>query len=118
VLDLALAREDALLVPFRLDVAGLRAVAARGGALPPLLHALSGPIRTGVASAVNNAGAGSSSLRQQLARVPVAERDRMLIQLVRTHVAAVLGHSSPDAIEARPGVQRPGLRLAHRGRAA
>jgi len=98
VLDLALTRDEALLVPFRLDVAGLRAVAARGGALPPLLHGLAGPIRTGVASAVNT-GAGSSALRQQLARVPVAERDRMLIQLVRTHVAAVLGHASPEAIE-------------------
>jgi len=98
VLDAALARDEALLVPFRLDVAGLRAVAARGGALPPLLHALSGPIRAGVASAVNT-GAGFSALRRQLARVPVAERDRMLIQLVRTHVAAVLGHASPDGIE-------------------
>ena len=99
VLDVALARDEALLVPFRLDVAGLRAVAARGGSLPPLLHALSGPIRSGVTSAVNAAGAGSSALRQQLARVPVAERDRMLIQLVRTHVAAVLGHASPDGVE-------------------
>ncbi|MGN9788877.1 type I polyketide synthase [Nonomuraea sp. ZG12] len=98
VFDLALSRDEALLVPFRLDVAGLRAVAARGGALPPLLHGLAGPIRAGVASAVN-AGAGSSALRQQLARVPVPERDRLLIQLVRTHVAAVLGHASPELIE-------------------
>ena len=98
VLDLALTRDEALLLPFRLDVSGLRAVAARGGALPPLLHELSGPVRAGVASAVN-AGAGSGELRQQLARVPVAERDRLLSELVRTHVAAVLGHASPDAIE-------------------
>ncbi|HEV2639828.1 MAG TPA: SDR family NAD(P)-dependent oxidoreductase, partial [Actinocrinis sp.] len=98
VFDLAVARDDALLVPFRLDVAGLRAAAARAAALPPLLHGLAGPIRTGVTAAVN-AGAGSSALRQQLSRVPAAERDRMLIQLVRTHVAAVLGHASPDAIE-------------------
>ncbi|MBC3839550.1 KR domain-containing protein [Streptacidiphilus sp. 4-A2] len=33
LLDLALARDEALLVPFRLDVAGLRAAAARGGSL-------------------------------------------------------------------------------------
>ncbi|GAA5087566.1 hypothetical protein GCM10023259_101450 [Thermocatellispora tengchongensis] len=98
VFDLALTRDEPLLVPFRLDVAGLRAVAARGGSLPPLLHGLAGPIRAGVTSAVNS-GAGSSALRQQLARVPVAERDRMLLHLVRTHVAAVLGHASPDAIE-------------------
>ncbi|GAB1818697.1 hypothetical protein HerbRD11066_18610 [Herbidospora sp. RD11066] len=98
VLDRALARDEALLVPFRLDVAGLRAVAARGGALPPLLHELSGPIRAGVTAAVN-AGAGSGALRERLARMPVAERDRTLVQLVRTHVAAVLGHASPDAVE-------------------
>nr|WP_236655573.1 type I polyketide synthase [Streptacidiphilus carbonis] len=98
VFDAALGRDEALLVPFRLDVAGLRVAAARGAALPLLLHGLAGPIRTGVASAVN-AGAGSGALRQQLARVPVAERDRMLVQLVRTHVAAALGHASPDQIE-------------------
>uniref|UniRef100_UPI0007835E66 type I polyketide synthase n=1 Tax=Herbidospora sakaeratensis TaxID=564415 RepID=UPI0007835E66 len=98
VLDRALARDDALLVPFRLDVAGLRAVAARGGALPPLLRELSGPIRAGVTAAVNTGG-GSGALRERLLRLPAADRDRTLVDLVRTHVAAVLGHASPDAIE-------------------
>ncbi|HEY1973791.1 MAG TPA: acyltransferase domain-containing protein, partial [Pseudonocardia sp.] len=96
--DLALSRDEALLVPFRLDVAALRAAAARGGPIPPLLHELAGPIRPGVASAANS-GAGSGLLHQQLARVSAVERDRILIQLVRTQVAAVLGHGSPDVIE-------------------
>ncbi|MCE0537504.1 SDR family NAD(P)-dependent oxidoreductase [Kineosporia rhizophila] len=97
VLDHALARDEALLVPFRLDVAGLRAVAAQGGALPSLLQALA-PTRRGVATAANT-GATATALRDQLSRMPVAERERRLVQLVRDHVAAVLGHGSGSAIE-------------------
>jgi acyl transferase domain-containing protein/acyl carrier protein len=46
-----------------------------------------------------NSGAGSGALYQQLARMSQAERGRVLTQLVRTHVASVLGHASADAIE-------------------
>ncbi|MYY12463.1 SDR family NAD(P)-dependent oxidoreductase, partial [Streptomyces sp. SID4919] len=40
-------------------------------------------------------------LRQRLAKLGGAEQRRMLVDLVRTHAAAVLGHSTADAI--RPG---------------
>ena len=43
--------------------------------------------------------AGREALRQQLAGLPAAERDRVLLDLVRAHVAAVLGHASPEAVE-------------------
>ncbi|HTF52787.1 MAG TPA: type I polyketide synthase, partial [Pseudonocardia sp.] len=98
VLDLALTRDEALLVPSRLDVNTLRIAASRGQALPQLLHALSGPIRPVISSAAN-AAPDTSTLHQQLARAPGSERDRILIQLVRTQAAAVLGHPSPEAIE-------------------
>ena len=97
LMDLAMSRDEALLVPVRLDLTGLRARAARGSAVPPLLSGLaSGPSRPAAQGGTN---AGGSSLRQKLDGLPEAERDRVLLDTVRAHVAAVLGHASPEAIE-------------------
>ena len=93
LLDAALRRDEALLVPARLDVASLRARSSRGEAIPALLHGLAGAPASQVDSAAVDA------LRSQLAAMPEADRSRMLLNLVRAHVAAVLGHGSPEAIE-------------------
>jgi acyl carrier protein len=98
LLDLAMSRDEPLLVPARLDVTGARAQAARGAVLPALWRGLAGgPGRPAAASAAE--GTGAAALRQQLAALPVAERDRMLVDLVRAHAAAVLGHTSAEEIE-------------------
>ena len=105
LLDVALARDEALLVPARLDIAGLRASRHRARnvtravstawSLPP-----GGPARPSAASAGGaGSGTGSESLRRRLAGRPAPERDRMLLDLVRAEVAAVLGHASPEAVE-------------------
>jgi candicidin polyketide synthase FscE len=99
LLDAALRRDEALLVPARLDVAGLRAQVARSpwSEVPALWRGL---IRGRTRPAVGEgAGAGSEALRRRLAGLPAAERGRALLDLVRAHVAAVLGHASPDAVE-------------------
>ncbi|MFA1552038.1 SDR family NAD(P)-dependent oxidoreductase, partial [Actinomadura chokoriensis] len=43
--------------------------------------------------------ADRSLLRQRLAGLPEVEQDRVLLDLVRTHAAAVLGHGGPQAVE-------------------
>jgi acyl transferase domain-containing protein/NADPH:quinone reductase-like Zn-dependent oxidoreductase/acyl carrier protein len=101
LLDAALGRDEPLLVPARLDIAVLRARAAAGEALPALLRDLAGPsARPAAASAVADTGT-AAVLRQRLAEMPDPERERALLDLVRAHVAAVLGHSSPQAVEVR-----------------
>ncbi|MFD7432739.1 SDR family NAD(P)-dependent oxidoreductase, partial [Streptomyces sp. NPDC059818] len=96
LLDMALARDEAVLVPARLDLAGLRTQAARNDEIPPLWRALAGgPARRAAASG----GAGADSLRQQLATLPADDAHQIVLNLVRAHVAAVLGHASADAVE-------------------
>ena len=49
--------------------------------------------------AAGPAAAGPAGLRQQLAALPRAERDRVLLDLIRGQAAAILGHASPEAVE-------------------
>ncbi|WP_410600944.1 type I polyketide synthase [Amycolatopsis sp. lyj-90] len=97
--DRALARDESVLVPARLDVAGMRAKVRTAEDVPPLWRALvtGGPARR---AAVSAGAGGADSLRQRLAGLSEQDRDRALVDLVRTHVAAVLGHGSSEAIDA------------------
>ncbi|WP_371784233.1 SDR family NAD(P)-dependent oxidoreductase [Streptosporangium subroseum] len=92
--DAALDAERPLLVPLRIDHTVLRARQGDVG-LPPLLRGL---VRDPVRRAAT--GATSASLLQRLAELATADQDRLLLDLVRTQVAAVLGHASGDAIPA------------------
>ncbi|MEU9015853.1 SDR family NAD(P)-dependent oxidoreductase, partial [Streptomyces sp. NPDC048479] len=89
------ARTASVLVPARLDLAVLQAQV--GDVVPPLLRGL---LRTPVRRRAGGAAAdGPDSLAQRLAQLPPAERDRVLLDLVCTQVAQVLGHSGAAAIE-------------------
>ncbi|MFJ2782103.1 type I polyketide synthase [Kitasatospora sp. NPDC087315] len=93
--DTALAVGDAALVPARLDLAALRAQADTR----PVPHLFRGLVRMPNRRAAQGlADSGTSSLAQQLAGLPEPERHRFLLDLVRSHAAAVLGHGSPEAI--------------------
>ena len=83
--DAALARPEALLVPAQLDLALLRS-RARAGALAPLFR--------GLVRVQAKASGEGGSLARRLAAVPAAEREDLALELVRAHVAAVLGHDS------------------------
>jgi acyl transferase domain-containing protein/acyl carrier protein len=88
--DAALAADRPLLAPVELDAAALRAQAAEG-ALPALLSDLvRGPARS---------SRERVSLARRLAEVPADEHEAVVLELVRDHAAAVLGHASAEAIE-------------------
>ena len=88
--DRALANDDAVVIPVHLDRRVLRAE-ARSGALPTLLGGL-------VPMPLRRAGDGGASLARRLAAMPAAERERAVRELVRGHVATVLGHASRSAV--------------------
>ncbi|MEU7230360.1 type I polyketide synthase, partial [Streptomyces chrestomyceticus] len=103
VLDTALTRDEAVLMPARPDTAALRAQTAAGGEVPPLWRALAGTSARRTAASGTAVGSGTEAgeaLRHRLASVGGTERDRLLLELVLAHAAAVLGHASPDAIDA------------------
>ncbi|WP_455431164.1 SDR family NAD(P)-dependent oxidoreductase [Streptomyces anandii] len=98
--DVAEGSSEALLVPMRLDLPGLRAQATSTGMLPPLLRSLVRvPVRRAATAAAGSAPAAGEVVRRLLGR-PAGEQEAALLELVRTQVAAVLGHASAEAIEA------------------
>ncbi|MEU4240826.1 SDR family NAD(P)-dependent oxidoreductase [Actinoplanes sp. NPDC026619] len=85
--DRALTLGATTCVPARLD---RQALAARGPELPAVLRELArGPLRRPVAGAAAPPDAWAAD---RIARLPAADRDRALLELVSTEVAAVLGH--------------------------
>jgi pimaricinolide synthase PimS1 len=90
MLDAALVLADAQLVPMAFDAAVLRGQAGTG-TLPAVLRGL---VR--VPAKREREGA---SLAERLAAVPEAEREAVVLDLVRGHVAAVLGHPSAAAVD-------------------
>uniref|UniRef100_UPI0012EAAF1D type I polyketide synthase n=1 Tax=Actinokineospora pegani TaxID=2654637 RepID=UPI0012EAAF1D len=91
--DAAVGSGQALLVPIKLDLRGARAGAAAGGPVPHLLRGL-------VQAGRQQARAASGGLAARLAGLAPAERDALLLDLVRGQVAAVLGHAGPEAVRA------------------
>ncbi|MER6178663.1 SDR family NAD(P)-dependent oxidoreductase, partial [Streptosporangium sp. NPDC001681] len=92
--DLSVRTDAAMTVPLRVDVEVLR---GRGDQVPALLRGLV-PAARRVVRAV--AGGGEEGgLRRRLAALDPGERRRVLEELVRRHVAVVLGHASGDAVD-------------------
>ncbi len=91
--DGALHRGEALMLPVSLDLQALRAQ-ARMGVLPVLLSEL-------VRVRARRSSDESRSLARRLAGTPEAEREGVVLELVRAQVATVLGHASAEAIDTR-----------------
>ncbi|MEU2560359.1 type I polyketide synthase [Streptomyces longispororuber] len=96
--DLAPASAHPALVPLRIDAAALRT--QQPETLPALLRGLVRPaVRRARSGGADTAAVRTETLAERLAGVRGADRDRVLLDLVRTHVAGVLGYASPNAVE-------------------
>ncbi|MYR21141.1 KR domain-containing protein, partial [Streptomyces sp. SID6137] len=93
--DAALTVDRPVIVPVRLDVPGLRAM-ARTGLLPAVLRGLVGS--AGAASG-ETTDSGTPALARRLAGMPEADQEKILLELVRNQAAAALGHATAARVE-------------------
>ncbi|MGY3339630.1 acyl transferase domain-containing protein/NAD(P)-dependent dehydrogenase (short-subunit alcohol dehydrogenase family)/acyl carrier protein [Streptomyces filamentosus] len=111
LLDAALTAEEAVLMPVRLDPAGLR---GRTGGVPALLRGLvapdaARPARQAREARATAAPAADESLEQQLSGLAEDEQLHLLQNLVCAHVAAVLGHVSAATVDPARSFQEVGF---------
>ncbi|MFC4069619.1 SDR family NAD(P)-dependent oxidoreductase, partial [Actinoplanes subglobosus] len=93
LLDASFARAEPVVVPLHIDHVALR---NRTGDVPAHLRGfLPAPARRAAAARTLD-GPGPFD---RLAALPAPERSRALLEIVRTQVAAVLGHAGPEVIE-------------------
>jgi hypothetical protein len=88
LIDAASRADRALLVPAQLDL--------RVREVPALLRGL---IRAPLRQAASN----TRPLRDRLSELPASNQEALLLDLVRTHLAVLLGHGSASAVEAERG---------------
>ncbi|MFH9819115.1 type I polyketide synthase [Streptomyces sp. NPDC017230] len=103
--DAALVSGQVLLVPIKMDLSGARAGAVAGAAVP---HLLRGLVPTGRRQARAAAGK-ESDLPRRLSGLTEAEGEALLLDLVRTQAAVVLGHSGPDSVRADTAFNEAGF---------
>ncbi|WP_419998945.1 SDR family NAD(P)-dependent oxidoreductase [Streptomyces boninensis] len=95
LLDQALRTDAPTLVPLRIDAPALR---ARPQGVPPVLRGL---VRQPTRRSATTAAGGGGTLAERLAGRPEAEQERLVLDLVRTQIATVLGHADATAIDPR-----------------
>ncbi|MDX3855946.1 beta-ketoacyl reductase, partial [Streptomyces sp. AK02-01A] len=91
--DAALATGEPLVVPAKFDLAAAR---RQQLPVPAVLRALVRPARRTAAADAGPSGTSSADL----ATLPAADREKALLDIVRTEVATVLGHRAPGLIDA------------------
>ncbi|KUJ37103.1 polyketide synthase, partial [Streptomyces albus subsp. albus] len=96
LLDAALTTTEAAVAPMRVDAAALRTQAATGTLSPLLRGLVRHPRRRAAHSALSGDG---TALAQRLAGLDRTDQHRVLLDLVRTQAAAVLGYPGPQAVE-------------------
>ncbi|WP_223865628.1 phosphopantetheine-binding protein, partial [Streptomyces sp. 5-10] len=93
-----------VVLPVRMD---LKALGDRPVPVPPVLRQL---VRRPVRKAAAGHGGGTGAeWRDRIAMATPEEREQLLLDLVRTHLATVLGRTDPHDIDAEGGLLEMGL---------
>ncbi len=108
LLDTAMVIDEPFLLPAHIDTAALR-VKFDGGTLPPMfVDLINAPARRQVDDSLA-AAKSKSALLQRLDGLPEDEQQSVLLDLVRSHIATVLGNSTPEAIDPDKAFQELGF---------
>jgi polyketide synthase 12 len=108
LMDIALIVDEPFLVPAHIDLAALR-VKFDGGTLPPMfVDLINAPTRRQVGDSLV-AAKSKSVLLQRLEGLPEDEQRAILLDLVRSSIATVLGSTSPEAIDPDQAFQELGF---------
>ncbi|MEV4826371.1 SDR family NAD(P)-dependent oxidoreductase [Micromonospora sp. NPDC049274] len=95
--DMALAADEPALVPIRLDLAAMRTAAAADG----VAALFRGLVRAPSRRTLESGGSGAATLLDRLSGLGEGDRMPAVLDLVRDHVAAVLGFPGPESVDAR-----------------
>ena len=108
LMDTALIVDEPFLLPARIDLAALR-VKFDAGTLPPMfVDLINAPTRRQVDDSLA-AAKSKSALLQRLEGLPEDEQHAVLLDLVRSNIATVLGSTSPEAIDPDRAFQELGF---------
>ena len=106
--DTALIVDEPFVLPAHIDLVALRAK-FDGGTLPPMfVDLINAPTRRQVDDSLA-AEKSKSALLQRLEGLPEDEQHAMLLDLVRSHIATVLGSASPESIDPDQAFQELGF---------
>ncbi|WP_225994297.1 type I polyketide synthase [Streptomyces sp. SS1-1] len=97
LMDAALRSGEAFTAPLWFDAHALR---AKPAGVTPLLRSLVGSIARRRAAGADNSPAGAASLTRRLTELTAEQRQEHLLTLVREQVAAVLGHTGAEDVDA------------------
>ncbi len=108
LLDTAMIVDEPFMLPAHIDFAALR-VKFDGGTLPPMfIDLINAPTRRQVDDSLA-AAKSKSALLQRLDGLPEDEQQAILLDLVRSNIATVLGNASPEAIDPDRAFQELGF---------
>jgi mycoketide-CoA synthase len=108
LLDTAMVVDEPFLLPARIDTTALRAKYDAGTLPPMFVDLINARARRQVDDSLA-AAKSKSALLERLEGLPEDEQHAVLLDLVRSHIATVLGNSSPEAIDPDKAFQELGF---------
>ncbi len=108
LMDTALIVDEPFMLPAHIDLAALRAKFDAGTLPPMFVDLINAPTRRQVDDSLA-AAKSKSALLQRLEGLPEDEQQAVLLDLVRSNIATVLGNSSPEAIDPDRAFQELGF---------